>query len=48
MKQNTKPIGCMLTDEEFKQLLSVCARKGTYPSAALREAILQWMERNGG
>ncbi len=46
MKQATVPIGCALTAEEYKRFKNVCDQCGTYPSAAVRAAIMEWMERN--
>lgn len=46
MKQNTVPVGCVLTAEEYKRFKETCDRRGTYPSAAIRDAVMAWMERN--
>jgi len=46
MKQNTVPVGCVLTAEEYKRFKAACDRMGTYPSAAIRGAVIALMERN--
>lgn len=45
MKQKTTTVGCALTADEYKRLQAICEQNNTYPSAAIREAVMEWMER---
>lgn len=47
MKQKTITVGCALTADEYKRLQSICEQQNTYPSAAIREAVVEWMEKHG-
>lgn len=46
MKQKTITVGCVLTADEYKKFKEICDQTGTYPSAAIREAVMEWMEKN--
>lgn len=45
MKNLTIPISCSLTADEYKKFKAICDQNNTYPSAAIREAVMEWMER---
>lgn len=40
-------VGCVLTEQEYKRFKELCDQNNTYPSAAFREAVIEWMEKNG-
>lgn len=46
MKQQTVHVACVLTAEEYQRFKALCEKNNTYPSAAIREAVMAWMERN--
>lgn len=46
MKSNTVNIGCHLSAEEYQRFKAQCEKQNTYPSAAIREAVLEWMVKN--
>lgn len=48
MNQKTIPVGCALTNEEYRKFKEICERNGTYPSAAVRFAINLYMRIAGG
>ena len=37
-------VGCVLTDQEYQRFKELCDLSNTYPSAAIREAVMEWME----
>ena len=47
MNTKTVPIGCALTADEYKRFKELCDLNNTYPSAAVRKAVMEWMEKNG-
>jgi predicted DNA-binding protein len=47
MKQQTITLACALSAEEYQRFKAICEQKSTYPSAAIREAVMEWMERKG-
>ena len=46
MPTKTITLGCALTADEYRKFKEICDKKGTYPSAAIRDAVIAWMERN--
>ena len=46
MKQQTITLACALSAEEYQRFKAICEKKNTYPSAAIREAVLEWMVKN--
>lgn len=46
MKQQTITLACALSAEEYKRFKAQCEKQNTYPSAAIREAVLEWMVKN--
>ena len=46
MKQQTFTLACALSAEEYQRFKAICEQKNTYPSAAIREAVLEWMVKN--
>lgn len=35
-----------MTEEEYQRFKALCEKNGTYPSAAIREAVMEWIEKN--
>lgn len=46
MPTKTITLACALSAEEFKRLKSICDKEDTYPSAAIREAVMEWMAKH--
>ena len=49
-RMNTKIItlACAMSAEEYQRFKAICEQNSTYPSAAIREAVMEWMEKNSG
>lgn len=45
MTTKTITLACALSAEEYQRFKAICEQKNTYPSAAIREAVMEWMER---
>lgn len=46
MNTKTITLACALSAEEYQRFKEICEQKNTYPSAAIREAVLEWMVKN--
>lgn len=46
MKQKTVTVACTLTEGEYQRFKEICGMKDVWPSAAVREAVMEWMEKN--
>lgn len=46
MKQQTITLACALSAEEYQRFKALCEKNSTYPSAAVREAVMEWMVKN--
>ena len=48
MPTKTVTLACALSAEEYQRFKAICEQNSTYPSAAVREAVMEWMEKRGG
>lgn len=46
MPTKTITLACALSAEEYQRFKEQCEKQNTYPSAAIREAVMEWMEKN--
>lgn len=46
MTTKTITLACALSTEEYQRFKALCEKENTYPSAAIREAVLEWMVKN--
>lgn len=46
MPTKTITLACALSAEEYQRFKALCEKNSTYPSAAIREAVMEWMEKN--
>ena len=46
MKQQTVHVACVLSAEEYQRFKALCEANSTYPSAAIKEAVMEWMAKH--
>ena len=46
MPTKTVTLACALSAEEYQRFKAICEQKNTYPSAAIREAVMEWMTKH--
>lgn len=46
MPTKTITLACALSAEEYQRFKAICEQKNTYPSAEIREAVMEWMAKH--